>query len=256
MFALNKNELRIPMALGLILLLADLPVLGAPVGGAELIGVAKASGQVKINGLPLPGESNVYSGDRVSTGEESTLMLISGPQERIQLAPESRVRLRKQGETTVIVLEQGAVYFRSAGRTRAVIEEYGLEIRVRDDSDTIALVALGNPQQTQVSVLQGSVEVRGEGQSVVLQPGQSALVTQEETQEEAQEKAQEDEEEKRKEKKEYKPGELRGEGAEKAKRDLRRKKILAIVLVPLAVATAITLPIVLNEKGPVSPSVP
>lgn len=128
MFALNKNELRIPMALGLILLLADLPVRGAPVGGAELIGVAKVSGQVEINGLPLPGESNVYSGDRVSTGEESTLMLISGPQERIQLAPESSVRLRKQGETTVIVLEQGAVYFRSAGRTRAVIEEYGLEI--------------------------------------------------------------------------------------------------------------------------------
>ncbi len=248
MFALNKNELRIPMALGLILLLADLPVLGAPVGGAELIGVAKASGQVEINGLPLPGESNVYSGDRVSTGEESTLMLISDPQERIQLAPESSVRLRKQGETTVIVLEQGAVYFRSAGRTRAVIEEYGLEIRTGSGSDSIAHVALVNPQRVQVSALQGSVEVRGEGQSVVLQPGQSALVTQEE--------AQEDEEEKRKEKKEYKPGELRGAGAEKAKRDLRRKKILAIVLVPLGVAAAIALPIVLNEKGPVSPSVP
>lgn len=248
MFALNKNELRIPMALGLILLLADLPVRGAPVGAAELIGVAKASGQVEINGLPLPGESNVYSGDRVSTGEESTLMLISGPQERIQLAPESSVRLRKQGETTVIVLEQGAVYFRSAGRTRAVIEEYGLEIRTGSGSDSIAHVALVNPQRVQVSALQGSVEVRGEGQSVLLQPGQSALVTQEETQE--------DEEEKRKEKKEYKPGELRGAGAEKAKRDLRRKKILAIVLVPLTVAAAITLPIVLNEKGPVSPSVP
>jgi hypothetical protein len=248
MFALNKNELRIPMALGLILLLADLPVLGAPVGGAELIGVAKASGQVEINGLPLPGESNVYSGDRVSTGEQSTLMLISGPQERIQLAPESSVRLRKQGETTVIVLEQGAVYFRSAGRTWAVIEAFGLEIRTGSGSDSIAHVALGNPQQAQVSALRGSVEIRGEGQSVVLQPGQSALVTQEE--------AQEDEEEKRKEKKEYKPGELRGAGAEKAKRDLRRKKILAIVLVPLTVAAAITLPIVLNEKDPVSPSVP
>lgn len=83
---------------------------------------------------------------------------------------------------------------------------------------------------------------------MLLQPGQSALVTQEETQE--------DEEEKRKEKKEYKPGELRGAGAEKAKRDLRRNKILAIVLVPLGVAAAIALPLVLNEKGPVSPSVP
>ncbi len=215
---------------------------------AEMIGVAKASGQVEINGLPFPGESNVYNGDQVSTGEESILTLISAPQERIQLAPKSGMRLSKQGETTVIALEQGAVYFRSAGRTRAVIEEFGLEIRTGSGSDSIAHVTLVNPQQTQVSALQGSVEVRGEGQSVVLQPGQSALVTQEE--------AQEDEEEKRKEKKEYKPGELRGAGAEKAKRDLRRKKILAIVLVPLTVAAAITLPIVLNEKDPVSPSVP
>ncbi len=214
---------------------------------AEMIGVAKASGQVEINGLPFPGESNVYSGDRVSTGEESTLTLISAPQERIQLAPKSGMRLSKQGETTVIALEQGAVYFRSAGRTRAVIEEFGLEIRTGSGSDSIAHVALVNPQRVQVSALRGSVEVRGEGQSVVLQAGQSALVTQEETQE--------DEEEKRK-KKESKPGELEGEGAEKAERDMRRKKILAIVLVPLGVAAAIALPIVLNETGPVSPSVP
>ncbi len=52
---------------------------------AEMIGVAKASGQVEINGLPFPGESNVYNGDQVSTGEESRLTLISSPKERIQL---------------------------------------------------------------------------------------------------------------------------------------------------------------------------
>ena len=241
---MSKNELRIPIAWGLILLLAELPVLGR----AEMIGVAKASGQVEINGLPFPGESNVYNGDQVSTGEESILTLISAPQERIQLAPKSGMRLSKQGETTVIALEQGVVYFRSAGRIRAVIEEFGLEIRTGSASDAIAHVALVNPQQAQVSALRGSVEVRGEGQSVLLQAGQSALVTQEETQE--------DEEEKRKKKKEYKPDELRGAGAEKAKRDLRRKKILAIVLVPLGVAAAIALPFVLNDTGPVSPSVP
>ena len=228
----------------LCVLLLHLPILGEP---AELIGVAKATGGAEINGLPFRNEINVYSGDQISTGLEGILTLISAPQERIQLAPESGVRLSKQGETTVIALEQGAVYFRSAGRTRAVIEEFGLEIRTGSGSDSIAHVALVNPQRVQVSALRGSVEVRGEGQSVVLQAGQSALVTQEETQE--------DEEEKRK-KKESKPGELEGEGAEKAERDMRRKKILAIVLVPLGVAAAIALPIVLNETGPVSPSVP
>ena len=225
----------------LCVLLLHLPILGEPAG---LIGVGKASGRAQINGLPFRNETNVYSGDQISTGKEGILTLISAPQERIQLAPESGVRFGKQGETTVIALEQGAVYFRSAGRTRAVIEEFGLEIRTGSGSDSIAHVALVNPQRVQVSALRGSVEVRGEGQSVVLQAGQSALVTQE------------DEEEKRKKKKESEPGELKGEGAEKAKRDMRRKKILAIVLVPLGVAAAIALPIVLNETGPVSPSVP
>ncbi len=229
----------------LAVLLVGLPVSGS---GNELLGVGKATGHAKINGLPFPGESNLYSGDQVSTGEESILTLISSPQERIQLAPKSGMRLSKQGETTVIALEQGAVYFRSAGRTRAVIEEIGLEIRTGSGSDSIAHVALVNPQQAQVSALRGSVEVRGEGQSVVLQAGQSALVTQEETQE--------DEEEKRKKKKEYKPGELRGEGAEKAEREMTRNKILAIVFVPLAVTAAIGLPFWLNKKDPVSPSVP
>ncbi len=228
----------------LVVLLVGLPVSGS---GNELLGVGKATGHAEINGLPFPGESNLYSGDQVSTGEESILTLISSPQERIQLAPKSGMRLSKQGEMTVIALEQGAVYFRSAGRTRAVIEEFGLEIRTGSGSDSIAHVALVNPQQAQVSALRGSVEVRGEGQSVVLQAGQSALVTQEETQE--------DEEEKRKKKK-SKPGGLKGEGAEKAEREMTRNKILAIVFVPLAVTAAIGLPFWLNKKGPVSPSVP
>jgi hypothetical protein len=237
---LVMNTCRQAVSGFLCVLLLHLPILGEP---AELIGVGKATGGAEINGLPFRNETNVYSGDQISTGQEGILTLISAPQERIQLAPESGVRLSKQGETTVIALEQGAVYFRSAGRTRAVIEEFGLEIRTGSGSDSIAHVALVNPQRVQVSALLGSVEVRGEGQSVVLQAGQSALVTQE------------DEEEKGK-KKESKPGELKGEGAEKAKRDMRRKKILAIVLVPLGVAAAIALPIVLNEMGPVSPSVP
>ena len=220
--------------------------ISVPVSGntGEFIGVAKATGGAEINGLPFRNETNVYSGDQISSGKEAILTLISAPQERIQLAPESGVRFSKEGEMTVIALEQGAVYFRSAGRTRAVIEEYGLEIRTGSGSDSIAHVALVNPQRVQVSALRGSVEVRGQGQSVLLQAGQSAIVTQE------------DEEEKRKEKKESKPGALEGEGAEKAERDMRRKKILAIVLVPLGVAAAIALPIVLNETGPVSPSVP
>ncbi len=75
---------------------------------AELVGVAKASGRAEINGLPFPGESNVYSGDRVSTGQKSALTVFTAPQEKIYLAPGSSARLLKDNDATVVALEQGS----------------------------------------------------------------------------------------------------------------------------------------------------
>lgn len=144
---------------------------------AELIGTARATGRVQVNGLTLPAETNVYSGDRVTTGHSSTLTLISSAQERIHFDPESAAQLSRVANITVIALEQGKVSFRSVGNTRAVIEKYGVEIRVNGKSPSIVQVALLSQSEAQVSALRGSVEVSGPRQSIFLQPGRTALIS-------------------------------------------------------------------------------
>ncbi len=162
------------LAVVLSVLLVYLPASGSP---PELIGVAKVTGPAEINGVPFPGESNVFSGDRVRTGQQSSLALISTPQEAIQLAPKSGARFLRDGSATVIALEQGTVQFRSAGRTRAILERYGVEIRTRGDSQAVAHVAVLNPQQAQVSALRGLLEVSAPQQFLLLHPGETAMVT-------------------------------------------------------------------------------
>ncbi len=157
----------------LVVLLVGLPVSGS---GNELLGVGKATGHAEINGLPFPGESNVYSGDRISTEAEATLTLFTTRQEKIHLAPKSRARLMKDGDSTVIAVDQGTVAFRSAGATRAVIKKLGVEIRTQGEGPVIGQVELFDPSRAQVSALRGALEVRTAERSVVLEEGQSVMI--------------------------------------------------------------------------------
>jgi hypothetical protein len=144
---------------------------------AELVGVAKASGRAEINGLIFPGESNVYSGDRVSTGQKSALTLFTAPQEKIYIAPGSSARLLKDNDANVVVLEQGSATFGTVGHTRLVIDRYDVMIRSRSDFPSIAQVTLFKGRGARVWALKGAVEVVGANQSVLLQTGQLALIS-------------------------------------------------------------------------------
>ena len=131
--------------LGVLLFL--LPVFGHP---ADLIGVAKATGPAEVNGLPFPGETNLYGGDRISTGPESTLTVFASSQERIHVAPRSRARFLRDGEAIVIALEEGMVAFRTEGRTRLALEQYGVRVRGQNDLPGVAQVTLMNGGGAQV----------------------------------------------------------------------------------------------------------
>lgn len=158
----------------LCVLLFHLPILGEPAG---FIGVGKASGRAQINGLLALGEFNVFSGDRLSTEKDSFLLLFTAPGEKLRLAPESKAQLIKDGDTTVIALEQGAVALRTAGRTMVAIEKYGVTIRSQGRLPAVTQAALSNAWEARVWGLTGSVEVASANQSVLLQPGQLALIS-------------------------------------------------------------------------------
>lgn len=162
------------LSLFLSVLLVSLPISG---GTAELIGVAKATGPAEVNGLPFPGETTLYSGDRVSTGQESHLTLFTNPQERVYIAASSSARLFKHGEATVVALEQGTVAFRASGHTYLTLNEYDVTIRSQSDAPAVAQVTLSKERGAQVQALKGAIEVAAPSQSVLLQPEQVAVIS-------------------------------------------------------------------------------
>lgn len=165
------NYLRRGVSFFVSILLTGLPLLSDPV---SLVGVARATGPIEINGRRSPPEATLYSGDRVDTGQ-SILTVAASPEEKLQVEAQSRVSFRKDGDVQVVNLEKGTVTFRSAGLTRAAVEVYGIEVRV--EKAAIAQVALLSPTKAQVAALQGSVEVKAPGRSVTLKPGEAALLT-------------------------------------------------------------------------------
>ncbi len=177
----NGCQQALSVLLGVLLFL--LPVFGHP---ADLIGVAKATGPAEINGLIFPGETNLYSGDRVRTGPETSLTVFVSPQERIHVAPKSRARFLRDGEATVIALEEGMVAFRTGGHTRLALEQYGVTVRGQNALPGVAQVTLMNGRGVQVRALGAPIEIEGVGQSVLLQPGELALVSEAPTQEQPQ----------------------------------------------------------------------
>ncbi len=161
-----------------VVVLCSLLLFSPPLSAAnEWIGVARVSGRAGVNGLSLPDGTNLYSGDRVTTEGNAHLRLVSSPEEKIHLLPQSSAGLSKRGDITIVALRQGSMNFRSGGHTHAVLEKYGIEIRPAGEYSAIVQVVLSNPGQAQVAALRGSVEVRAPIQVVHLKAGDRAVIS-------------------------------------------------------------------------------
>lgn len=156
------------LALALALLLVALPTFGDPAG---LIGVARGSGPIEINGMLFPAESNMYDGDQIRTGEQASLSLIISSEEKILLGPNSQVRIDRRGNKNILSLQRGVANFRSSGAIGVTIEEYGVQIRVRSGPPALAQVAYLAPGNSHVAALEGSLEVTTSRETYVVTEG-------------------------------------------------------------------------------------
>ncbi len=118
----------------------------------------------------------MFGGDQVSAGEESGLTLFISSQETVRFAAETKARLTRDGDHTVVSLEQGTVAFRSTGQTRVVLEGYEVIARGRAGVSVVAQVALSDARKARVWAVRGAVEVTSADQTVLLQPGESAVI--------------------------------------------------------------------------------
>ena len=69
------------------------------------------------------------------------------------------------------------VAFRTEGHTRLALEQYGVTVRGQNALPGVAQVTLMNGRGAQVRALRAPIEIAGISQSVLLQPGELALIS-------------------------------------------------------------------------------
>ncbi len=162
------------LSLSLCVSLIAIPALG---GDAVFIGIGRASGPAVINGSEFFDGANLYAGDRIHTGSQSRFLLVMAPQEKSILAADSTVRLRMNGKNVVLALTEGKVTMQTTGHTQIVLADHDLQVHPMPKSSCQTEVEILNERQASVSALHGPVKIAGGQASVVLESGETALVT-------------------------------------------------------------------------------
>lgn len=160
-------DLKLPIALGLTLLLVQLPVLGtnAPVGK-----VIPRRGATLLNGTELKLQTTLFAGDTVATQAESLALILLSQGDQVHLGPATAAALSEYGEELVVSLERGMTLARSGNGRQVSVNALGL--LVRPSGMATYEVAIDGKVVVVVSQ-QGSVEVQGTNRSIMVPSGKA-----------------------------------------------------------------------------------
>ena len=154
-------SLRMPVCVGLALLLVQLPVMGdsSPVGR-----VIPRTGTSAVNGTDLLLDTTLYSGDLVSTQPEgSALVLVSGGG-RVLLGPSSSASLAEYDNGLGLTLSSGVARVHTSGIS---VLANGVVVRAAGDGG-IFEVGLEGTDALLVFAISGDVEVQATNNTVVV----------------------------------------------------------------------------------------
>ena len=172
---MKRMSIRTPIVLGLVMLLVHLPLLGA---NTPLGKVIPRSGSIALNGMELKVETTFFSGDTVATQADSGAVVLLLQGELVFLGPDSRATVNGEGEDIVVVLESGMTRIHS-GNAHAVYAGNGHAVYtnarglvIRPSQKAVYQVAIEG-SVVLVGSQQGSVEVVGANQSVVVPAGKA-----------------------------------------------------------------------------------
>ena len=135
------------LALSLLTIGCLLALTAAPAS----IGIVKSTGQFRVNGSAIPGNSNLFEGDVVETAGGRSIVQIGATQ--FTLLPESRAHIFR-GRT---VLEKGSGLF--AGAPSYAVEAATLRIAPAAKNSVIQ-VEISAPNRISVATREGGAEVR------------------------------------------------------------------------------------------------
>lgn len=127
-----------------------------------------------MNGIAVPREATMYSGDRLTTGAKGWARVYLSPAEQIYLDSTTEARAARSADGIGIELVRGGAHLQTGSNVRVLAG--GLEVVPQNDNAVWQVKQTG-ANEVLVVALKGSVEVRGSNRTVEVPAGRSARVT-------------------------------------------------------------------------------
>jgi len=154
------------------------PVL-SPLSAASpaALGRVVVNAPATMNGIVVPQEATMYSGDRLATGAKGWARVYFSPAEQIYLDSTSEARAARNADGIGIELVRGGAHLQTQSGSNVRVLANGVEVVPRDGENAIWQVKQTGKNEVLVVALRGSVEVRGSNRTVEVPAGRSARVT-------------------------------------------------------------------------------
>jgi len=141
------------------------------------LGRVVANAPATMNGIVIPREATMYSGDRMVTGAKGWARLYLSPQEQIYLDSSSEARASRNADGLGVELARGGIHLQTQSGSNVSLLAGGLVVMPRAGEKAVWQVKQVGANEVLVVALRGSVEVRGTNRTLEVPAGHSARVT-------------------------------------------------------------------------------
>ncbi len=145
----------------------------SPAALGRVVGHAPAT----MNGIVIPREATMYSGDRLATGAKGWARVYLSPQEQIYLDSSSEARAARNADGLGVELARGGIHLQTQSGSNVSLLANGVEVVPRAGENAVWQVKQVGANEVLVVALRGSVEVRGTNRTLEVPAGRSARVT-------------------------------------------------------------------------------
>jgi len=167
------TQVMVAVLCGLLAGPALMPLAAAPPAS---MGRVVASSPATLNGVAIPREATVFSGDRLATGANGWARVYLAEGEQIHLAAGSEARAARSGDCVDLELLTGHLLLQTRAGSSLNVQTNGLDI-VPAGPDAVWEVTRVAPNEVLVAARSGSVEVRGSNRNLTVPAGHSARVS-------------------------------------------------------------------------------
>lgn len=140
------------------------------------MGRVVANSPATLNGLAIPREATVFSGDRLATGADGWARIYLAEGELIHLAARSEARTARAGERVDVQLMNGQVLLQTRAGSSLNVQANGLAI-LPADKGAVWEVTRTTPTEVLVAARSGSVEVHAANRNLTVPAGRSARIS-------------------------------------------------------------------------------